>query len=250
MGILVQPFFLKIVMSNEDFDVDSLATYLHLTPTQVERMAGRGKLPGRKIGGQWRFSQAEMHHWFEERIGVSDDEELEQVEKVLQSEDKDVEPGELNFAELMPEEIVFIPLDARTKNSLIQTICARTAESGLLWEPGKMAEAINSREQLHPTALDNGVALLHPRRPMPNILAQPFVALGITPNGIPFGGPRGSLSDIFFLLGSTDDRVHLRVLTRLSRIITLPDTLAKIRASESAKDARNILLTAEAEIDA
>ena len=236
-------------MANEDFDVASLATYLHLTPTQVERMAGRGKLPGRKIGGQWRFSQAEIHHWFEERIGVSDEDELVEVEKVLQAEDKEVEPGEMNFESMMPEQIVFVPLEARTKNSLIQNICERTAESGLLWDPAKMAEQIRSREQLHPTALDNGVALLHPRRPIPGIMAEPFVALGITPNGIPFGGPRGCLSDIFFLIGSTDDRVHLRVLTRLSRVISNPDTLSQLRQSESAQQAREILLAAEDEFD-
>ena len=30
-------------MSEEDFDVQSLATYLHLTPAQVERMASRNQ---------------------------------------------------------------------------------------------------------------------------------------------------------------------------------------------------------------
>ncbi len=34
-----------------------------------------------------------------------------------------------------------------------------------------MAEAVRSREQMQPTALENGVALLHPRRPMAKILA-------------------------------------------------------------------------------
>ena len=56
-------------MGPNDFDIDSLATYLHLTPAKVTRMADRGKLPGRKVGGQWRFSEAEIHHWLEQRIG-------------------------------------------------------------------------------------------------------------------------------------------------------------------------------------
>ena len=42
-------------MARQDFDIDELAKYLHLTPPQVSRMADRGKLPGRKVGGQWRF---------------------------------------------------------------------------------------------------------------------------------------------------------------------------------------------------
>ena len=63
------------------------------------------------------------------------------------------------------------------------------------------------------------MALLHPRRPQPNILAQPFLAFGRTHRGIPFGDRRGRLTDVFFLILSTDDRVHLRTLARLSRLI-------------------------------
>ena len=55
-------------MSDDDFDIESLAAYLHLATTQVAKLADRGKLPGRRIGGTWRFSRAEVHHWLEERI--------------------------------------------------------------------------------------------------------------------------------------------------------------------------------------
>ena len=50
----------------EDLDVARLANYLHLSPDQVTKMAVRGRIPGRKVGGQWRFSEAEIHHWLEE----------------------------------------------------------------------------------------------------------------------------------------------------------------------------------------
>ena len=76
-------------MSTGDFDLDSLAAYLHLTPDKVRRMVDRGRLPGRKIGGIWRFSEAEIHHWLEDSIGASDDTELERVEGVLRR----AEPG-------------------------------------------------------------------------------------------------------------------------------------------------------------
>ena len=96
-----------------------------------------------------------------------------------------------------------------------------------------MAEAVRSREQLHSTALDNGVALMHPRRPLTSILAEPVIALGISPQGIPFGG-RGQLTDIFFLICSTDDRGHLRTLARLSRLIGSDELLDALRQAPSA----------------
>ena len=52
-------------MAAKDFDVDSLAAYLHVSPQQVARMADRGKLPGRKVGGQWRFKRDDIDAWIE-----------------------------------------------------------------------------------------------------------------------------------------------------------------------------------------
>ena len=70
-------------MAQEDFDIDRLAAYLHMMPAAVQKLAERGKLPGRRIGGDWRFSAAEIHHWLEDRIGLSDDEALVHMEGAL-----------------------------------------------------------------------------------------------------------------------------------------------------------------------
>ena len=71
------------VMAEADFDIGSLAAFLHILPAQVAKLADRGKLPGRKVAGQWRFSRAEIHHWLEQRIGISDDHQLLQMEEML-----------------------------------------------------------------------------------------------------------------------------------------------------------------------
>src|SRR5947208_751173 len=90
-------------MLDEDFDVDGLAAFLHLGPAQVSRLADRGKLPGRKVGGKWHFSAAEINHWLEDRIGLSDEEELLQVETVLDRAAPDDESPP-RIAELLPLE--------------------------------------------------------------------------------------------------------------------------------------------------
>ena len=72
------------VMPHSNFDIQGLARYLHLAPQQVAKLADRGKLPGRKVGGEWRFAKADIHHWLENQIGLSDEGELIEVEGVLQ----------------------------------------------------------------------------------------------------------------------------------------------------------------------
>ncbi len=109
-------------MSRGDFDVDGLAKYLHLTPDQVVRMADRGNVPARRLGGQWRFSEAEIHHWLEQRIGAADEADLLKVENALRRE---ALPEETEFGtvrDLLSQESIAIPLAARTKNSVISAM--------------------------------------------------------------------------------------------------------------------------------
>lgn len=226
----------------EDFDLGQLAAYLHLTPEQVLKMAERDRVPGRKVGGQWRFPEAEIHHWLEERIGAADEEQLGRVEAVL---DRSAGPERVpRLTDLLRPEAVAIPLLARTRSSVIRGMSELAAKSGLLWDAAAMAEAVRAREELHPTALDSGVALLHPRRPQSSILADSLLALGICRTPIPFSDA-GQLTDIFFLIASYDDRVHLRILARLSRIIASDDVLGALRTADGPGDAIEILRRAE-----
>jgi PTS system nitrogen regulatory IIA component len=118
------------------------------------------------------------------------------------------------------------------------------ANTDWLWDPSRMAEAVRSREEMHPTALENGVALLHPRRPLSNILGQAFLALGITPSGIPFGGGM-PLTDVFFLICSVEDGGHLRVLARLSRLLTVAGFLSALRSAPDVRAARQLIIETE-----
>lgn len=235
-----------VAMAENDFTIESLAAYMHVDPAKIDKLASRGKIPSRKVGGQWRFSGAEIHHWLEEKIGVSDDEALEEMEEVLDRELDVIESQHLEtLAEMLPVEAIALPLRGKTKSAVITAMVATAEQTGWLWDPDKLAEAIRNREELHPTALEGGVALLHPRRPMPSILGHAFVALGITPSGVPFGGGRGMLTDVFFLICSTDDRGHLRTLARLSRVINDEDFMHGLRSCETAAAAHDLIVQRE-----
>jgi nitrogen PTS system EIIA component len=232
-------------MPYSDFDVHSLARYLHLTPQQVAKLAERGKLPGRKVAGEWRFAKPDVHHWFEHRIGLSDELELLEVEAVLQRSTPPEDAEEICIAELLPTEAIAVPLLARTRNSVIDSMVELAAQTGWLWDVKEMAEAVKAREAMHTTALENGVALLHPRRPMAKILAQPFLALGHTSSGIPFGAGT-PLTDVFLLICSMEDRGHLRVLARLSRILTASGFLDALRQAPDAAAVHRLVVETEA----
>jgi len=228
-------------MPSADFDVETLAKYLHITPAQVVKMAERASVPARKISGQWKFSRAEIHHWLESRIGAADNADLVRVQGLLDRAAAGRDPATVRISELLLPEAIAVPLLARTRSSVIKSMVELAAKTGQLWDPAEMVEAVEARERLHPTTLDSGVALMHPRRPLGNILAQPILALGRTSQGIPFSD-NGQLTDIFFLICSVDDSQHLRTLARLSRLLAADDFIAGLRA---AGDSASVLRLVE-----
>jgi len=227
-------------MAQDDFDVAGLANYLHMMPADVTKLANRGKLPGRRVAGQWRFARAEIHHWLEDRIGLSNGQELVRMEGLLDRVPNADGPQDVCISDLLLTESIGVPLAARTKGSAVDTMIELVANTGILWDPEKMAEAVRQREAMHSTALDNGVALLHPRRPIPGILSEAVLGMGVCIQGIPFGGS-GVLTDIFFLICSTNDHEHLRILARLSRIIQCTDLLNHLRNASDRTSAHKLI---------
>ena len=128
-------------MPYSDFDIAGLARYLHLAPQQVVKLAERGQLPGRKVGGQWRFAKPDIHHWLEHRIGLSDEVELLEVEAALQRSASPENQEEICISEMLPLEAIAVPLYARTRNSVIDSMAELAAQTGWLWDAKEMAVA-------------------------------------------------------------------------------------------------------------
>ena len=69
---------------------------------------------------------------------------------------------------------------------------------------GTKTAAIQERETVLSTAFENGVAIPHPRNPLPDALGQSVIAFGRLPSGIAFGAPHHVMTDMFFLVVCRD----------------------------------------------
>jgi PTS system nitrogen regulatory IIA component len=56
------------------------------------------------------------------------------------------------------------------------------------------------------------------------------------------------LTDIFFLVCCCDDRTHLQVLARLSRLLLRPGFIDDLRAAETPGETRDLVVAAEEEL--
>lgn len=52
-------------------DLRGLASYLRIPKSTLYRVAQQGKIPGQKVGRQWRFLRAAVDRWLEETRGAT-----------------------------------------------------------------------------------------------------------------------------------------------------------------------------------
>lgn len=228
----------------ETLDIEQLASYLSRDVREVGKLASRGVLPGRKVNGEWRFARAEINHWLESRLHEYTEGELEALENAHAGE-----VDEPLLAGMLSPDTVAVPLGATTRSSVLRELVKLAEQSWQVYDPDAVLEAITAREGMGSTALDCGLAIPHAHRPLGDgVLGDPVVAFGRTLRAVPFGGLRGGLTDLFFLVLSKDDRTHLRVLARLARLILREGFVEQLRAAETPQEAHELLILAEREL--
>jgi PTS system nitrogen regulatory IIA component len=227
-------------------DLQQLAAYLHRDVRDVSKLANRGYLPGKKIGGQWRFASSEINYWIETQMHAFTEEELTALERRGHRGYVAEEPLLLS---MLSENTVAVPLHASTKSSVLKELALLAERSWQIYDVDALHQAVKHREELGTTALESGVAIPHPHRPLSaKAQGESVIAFARTGAGIPFGAPDGGLTDLFFLVSCRDAVTHLRVLARLSRMMLRPGFLAELRAADTVPDVLQLLERSEREL--
>ena len=235
-------------MENESMNLEQLAVYLHRDLREVSKLASRGYLPGKKVGGEWRFESTDINHWIETQMHAFTEQELEALEQRGGGVCVATEPL---VSSMLSETTTAIPLLASTKTSTLKELANLAAQSWNIYDADALLAAIKQREELGTTALESGVAIPHPHRPLSDkAQGESIIAFARTSRGIPFGAPDGGLTDLFFLVSCRDSRTHLRVLARLSRLLLRPGFLDELRQAESVTDALQVIENAERDLTA
>ncbi len=223
-------------MSIEDF-----AKFIGMDARELRRMADRGKLPGQKVGGQWRFNRAQVTEWLQQEMHTLDEERLIALENAMH---ETAQGSDMLVTGLIGLEGIDPALAANTKASVLRELVGLAGRTGLLYDEAGLLQAIQEREDMCSTALPNGVAIPHPRQPMPYVSAEPFICVARVTRGIGFGSPFRDLTSLFFLICCHDDRRHLRTLARLMRLLD-GDMVNRLLEVESREEMLQILIDKE-----
>lgn len=232
-------------MSHETMDIEQLASYLQRDARDLHKLANRGQLPGRKVGGEWRFARVEINHWLEGQLHDYDDEQLTALES---SGSAPARAGEPVISVLLSEACMSVPLTGKSKKSVLRELVQLAEQSWQVYDPQAILAAIEQREEMASTAMSNGAAIPHLHRPLANALGDSVIAYGRSYAGIPFGAEHGNLTEVFFLVLSHDDQTHMRILARLARLLLRPGFLDDLRAAETPADTWQIIDAAERDL--
>jgi excisionase family DNA binding protein len=216
-----------------------LAVYLHLDDATVGKLVASGKIPSIQVDRQWRFKRQVIDQWITDQL-VGDEESFTDVPDGMK----------LPLEDLLPDQAIITNLRANTPISVIEELAARAYTNGWLADKPWFVGAVVERESLASTAMEGGVAFLHTRAKDKGKIARPFVVVGRSWEGIPFGAPDGNPTYLFFLLGLKYDRLHLPILGRLARALRNPATIAKLRSLSSPDQVRALLLKEDAQVRA
>jgi PTS system nitrogen regulatory IIA component len=202
------------------------------------RLLQRGELPGRKVGGQWRFRMSEVDYWLDIRLGRMHSADLRQLEG-----GEAVRAVSLSQALLPKNALLAVP--SGTPREVVTGFVQAVSYPEPI-DPLLVAARVWEREELSSTATVDGVAFLHTARWESRVLLQsPLVAFGRLPTPVDFGAIDGTPTDLLFLLLAADDRTHLTLLAKAARLCRDPRLLGGLRAARTAREVRTLIRTSE-----
>lgn len=193
-----------------------LAEYLRVNERTITRMQEQGKISGVKIGGQWRFNGSEVDKLFFPGKGEEITKEMEQSEP--QSALSRPLVG-IPLSRVMHENRILLNLNATDRDSLIAEMTSARMMYGVVLDAADIRRKCLDRESVLSTAIGEGIAIPHPRDPIPTLRGSAAVVYGYSAEGIEYNAPDGKPVHHFFLVCSQTIELHLHLMGCMARLL-------------------------------
>jgi len=142
--------------------------------------------------------------------------------------------------DLIEESVVKAPLLAETKEAAIRELVGALAAAGKIIDAETAVGAVLDREAKGSTGLEEGIAVPHGK----TIAARELtIAIGVSPDGVPFGSMDGKPARLFFLLLAPPDKAgpHIEALAEIARMSRSKAFCASLMACRSPAELVRLL---------
>jgi len=203
-----------VFRDDEILTAKEVAEYLKMNERTIYKLAHNGQIPTIKVAHQWRFRKSMIDSWLDL-----------QMSHAITNNNHGQEPtnGGIKISEILRPGGVDLRLRSETKHEvikeLVELFCANYEPS----DREKLTQAVVKREQLCSTAIYDRVALPHPRYNGEHFVREPALVVGCSRDGIQFDSLDGKPTYLFLMLCAPTDAQHLQMMSKICRLLTLPD---------------------------
>jgi len=222
------------MVKNPIMTTRELAHYIKLNEKTVIRMAQSGKIPGVKIGNQWRFHLAAIDKYIQTDLIESSNGDLDLI--IGTKEDA------IPLSRLTGLKFIEINSPAKTSEQVLIELCKIAYAGGLTSKNNSLLKELKQRERMLSTAVGNGVAFPHPRHPSPQLFKDPKIIILRSKRGIDFNAPDKKSVSLFFMPCASIEFVHIRLLAKISKLLHVSGIVDQIMSANTKEQIMRLLL--------
>jgi PTS system nitrogen regulatory IIA component len=201
-----------------DLQINEVSELLNVSESKIKKWIQEGKIPSYKLGLDYRFNRAEIEDWVMKNGSLSKQENSEtcQEEALDNEEHQSLGMQQFSLFRALNKGGVYLDCDKETKEDIIRWTTEKLAQK-FDWDPEVIAELLIDREELMPTALNNGVGVPHTRD---FLIGTHFDAIAVvfTKKPIEYGALDGKPVNTLFFLFACEDKRHLNLLAKLAHL--------------------------------
>ncbi len=210
-----------------DLKIKDVAELLNVSQTTIRRWLKDRKIPAYLLNHQYRFDKSEIEDWMMRcKLQMNQD-------GFTPFEEKQIYPPatgsqQFSFYRAMHKGGAIIDVPGKTKEEVITAVSKEIATRVGL-DAEVIADLLLDREEMMPTALNNGIAVPHPRDP---VLEHPGADVIITvfpKNPLDYGALDGKKVHTLFFLFSSSDKSHLHLLAKIAHFSSQEKNLAYLQ---------------------
>ena len=144
------------------------------------------------------------------------------------------------LADLLDEKQVILRLRSRKPANAVREIIQVLAPNGKIEDADEFLEQVLAREQVHPSAVENGVVFPHART---DLVDQIILGIGRSRAGIPFG-KNGVRARLIFVIGVPQQLVndYLICVGTLARLVRDDAIHSTLLGAETAREFLDALI--------
>lgn len=229
-----------------DLKIKDVAELLSVSETTIRRWLAEGKIPAYKIQHQYRFSRIEIENWVMScRLKKEGSSFLPTEEQIYPPKEEEERTGNQQFSlfRAVHHGDVFRDIESSGRDAIIHQVVGRIAgKLGL--DNDVLSELLIDRENMMPTALNNGIAIPHTRDfllrgpkdvVVPVFLEKPF----------DWGALDGKPVHTLFFFFASNDKRHLHLLAKIAHLSSSEEALKLFKSRPTKEELLKYIKTWE-----